>query len=370
MLKYKGFEDDPMGLSSSFTECIRQTGLLDADFVVNATGYQSLTPNLTVEARPLGFDVVYQACIAFRYEDTAPGEGPLSFIVMDGWFPCLMPNIDDGPVACDQQPRENGYSKGQPHSAEAGSISRLSSPSRRHYILTHGSYTILGSFPRPEQAQHLLDCVFSPSPSSSPSSPPCESAFTNASHPISQLRTAAETEICRFWPLFRGRFQYRGCQGSVLAKLRTECEFRSSFVFAQDRIIYVFPGKISNVFRACDDVVSLIAAEASIGARVKGKGNGEGNKDGRRGSEGSGDCRRENMEEGVVVVDGYSIVKSTLAEVNHAHSRQGGGEAAAVSGGHIDAGINNDVQAAEESKGRSTCDLQTYDTLLKREMRG
>ena len=163
--------------------CIRQTGFLDADFVVNATGYQSLTPNLTVEAPPLGLNVVYQACIAFRYEDTAPGERPFSFIVMDGWFPCLMPSIDDGPVACDQQRRENGYSKDQPHSAEAGSTSRSSLPSRRHYILTHGSYTILGSFPRPEQAQHLLDRVLSPSPSSSPSSSPCDSAFTDASLP-------------------------------------------------------------------------------------------------------------------------------------------------------------------------------------------
>ena len=116
--------------------------------------------------------------------------------------------------------------------------------------------------------------------------------------------------------------------------------------------------------------MSLIAAEASTGARVKGKAKGNGNNNGKRGSEGSGDYRRENEEERVVMVDGYSIVKSALAEVNHAHSRQGGGAAAAVSGGDIDVGINNDVQAVEESKGRSTCDSQTYETLLKREMRG
>ena len=91
--------------NSPGNRCIRQTGFLDADFVINATGYQSLTPNQTTtidaEARPLGCDVVYQACIAFRYEDTAPGEKPFPFIVMDGWFPCLMPSIDGGLGAYD-----------------------------------------------------------------------------------------------------------------------------------------------------------------------------------------------------------------------------------------------------------------------------
>ena len=42
--------------NSPGNRCIRQTGFLDADYVVNATGYQSLTPNQTTtvdaEARP------------------------------------------------------------------------------------------------------------------------------------------------------------------------------------------------------------------------------------------------------------------------------------------------------------------------------
>lgn len=219
---------------------ISQTGLVDADFVVNATGYQSLTPNLTPPldggegggggTRPMGLDVVYQACIAFRYEDTAPGGKPFSFIVMDGWFPCLMPSIDDGgpPAAHDRQLRENknGHSNGKPRSAEVASTPPPPSPPppQRHYILTHGSYTILGSPPRPEQAQQLLGRVCLPPPS--PSAPRGDPASTNdAPHPASQLRAAAEAEIRRFWPLFRSRFRYRGCQGSVLAKLRTGCEF-------------------------------------------------------------------------------------------------------------------------------------------------
>lgn len=128
---------------------------------------------------------------------------------------------------------------------------------------------------------------------------------------MSQLRTAAETAIRRFWPLFQDRFRYRGCQGSVLAKLRTECEFRSSVVFARDRVVYVFPGKISNIFRACDDVVALIAAGAAGGMGAKGNGNGNGNEYGRlRGGRGSGDCRRGKEEGEVGTVDGYSLSKA------------------------------------------------------------
>lgn len=340
--------------NSPGNRCLRRTGFLDADFIVNATGYQSLTPNQTTsvdaEAQPLGCDVVYQACIAFRYEDTAPGEKPFSFIVMDGWFPCLMPSIDGDPAAYATSP--------QP------------SPPRRHYILTHGSYTILGSFTRPEQAQDLLDRVCSPSPSFSPSSSSRDSAFTNEANLVSQLRTAAETEICRFWPPFRDRFHYRGCQGSVLAKLRTECEFRSSVVFARDSIIYVFPGKISNVFRASDDVLSLIATEAARRVDVKGRGKGGGNKSERRGGKSSGDCRREKEEGEVIMVDGYWFVKSTLADVNEARSHQGGGGRGAISGGDEDLETKDDVRSVEESRGKSTCDLQTFKVFQEREMRG
>lgn len=216
----------------------RQTRFFDADFVVNATGYQSLTPNLTnplgAAVHPLGFDVVYQACLAFRYEDTAPGEKPFSFIVMDGWFPCLMPSIDHGPAAYQDQCRDSGYgTEDEPRSAEDGPPSLPPQP-QRDYILTHGSYTILGSFPRPEEAQDLLDRACSPFSTSS------DSYSQEEANLLYKLRTAAETEMCHFWPLFRDRFRYRGCQSTVLAKLRTECEFRSSIVFSQERVIYVF----------------------------------------------------------------------------------------------------------------------------------
>ena len=115
--------------------------------------------------------------------------------------------------------------------------------------------------------------------------------------------------------------------------------------------------------------MSLIAVEASMKARVKGEGKGERIKNGRRGSEVSGNYRREKEEEDIVMVDGFSIVKSALAEIKHAHSRQGGG-AAAVADGEVNMGIKDDMRAAEESKGTGTCDLQTYETFIKHGMRG
>ena len=86
----------------------------------------------------------------------------------------------------------------------------------RDYILTHGSYTILGSFPQPGQAQSLLDRI------------------SEDSTVTPQIRTAAEDEMTRFWPSFKERFVYRGWQGTVLAKLRTHSEFRSSVVFEKE----------------------------------------------------------------------------------------------------------------------------------------
>ncbi|KAL6722059.1 hypothetical protein ACLMJK_001164 [Lecanora helva] len=207
------------------------TKFVDADLVINATGYQSLTPNALGTSRPLGFDVVYQPCIAFCYEDSSPGAKPISFIVMDGWFPCLMPSIDHGQAG---NPSLRTHNNSTEHHL-AGNL-------QRNYILTHGSYTILGSFPKPEQAQTLLN------------------QLSQQLTVTGRIRKLVEDEMCRFWPGFEHRFHYRGWQGSVLAKLQTRQEFRSSVVFEKDRVIYVFPGKISNIFSACEEVTTLIAA--------------------------------------------------------------------------------------------------------------
>ena len=102
---------------------------------------------------------------------------------------------------------------------------------------------------------------------------------------------------------------------------------------------------------------------------VKGKGKGVGNKNGRRGGKSSGDCGRGKEKGEVVMVDGYSFVKSTLADVDEARSHQGGGGRGANSGIKKDVETNYDVPSVEEYRGRITCDLQTFELFQEREMR-
>jgi hypothetical protein len=65
----------------------------------------------------------------------------------------------------------------------------------------------------------------------------------------------------RFWPHFGDgkRFQYRSWKGQVAAKLKTLKEFRSAVTFEKDNIIYVIPGKITNIFDVADEVTELLA---------------------------------------------------------------------------------------------------------------
>jgi glycine/D-amino acid oxidase-like deaminating enzyme len=179
------------------------------DVVINATGYTSLLPQNIADSLPVDIGITYQTCIALVYEDQQPQEKPLSFIVMDGWFPCVMPVIDS-------------------HETR-----------QKKYILTHGSYTILGSFDRYQEGQELLDNLDDESIAS-------------------RIKPHCEREITRFWPGFLDRFHYRGWKGNVLAKLKTTSEFRSSLTFEKDGVIHIFPGKVSNVVTAADEVTALI----------------------------------------------------------------------------------------------------------------
>jgi FAD dependent oxidoreductase len=86
------------------------------DFIVNATSCYALLP---AQPFPFNIDIVYQPCLALVYEDKKFNVRPFSFIVMDGWFPCLMPYGD--PIK-----EVNEF--------------------KRHYIMTHGKWTITGSF--------------------------------------------------------------------------------------------------------------------------------------------------------------------------------------------------------------------------------
>ena len=185
------------------------------DLVINTTGFQSLLPAFFERDFPFDVEVVYQPCLALCYEDQQPSEKPLSFIVMDGWFPCLMPAVTtQGPYPAD-------------------------------YILTHGSYTIMGSFSTAREADALLEEL-------------------TDDFVASTVKALTEAQMCRFWPGFLQRFHYAGWKGSVLAKLKTRSEFRSAITFEQEGVIYVFPGKVSNMFNAADEVLALIANQRCI----------------------------------------------------------------------------------------------------------
>lgn len=186
-----------------------------ASRVVNATGFQSLLPERFKDEFPFDIEVVYQPCLALCYKDQTPATKPLSFIVMDGWFPCLMPAITTHDAVCDD------------------------------YILTHGCYTIMGSFPESDQAHALLASL--------------SDDFIEAN-----VKTSTETQMLRFWPQFLQRFVYTGWKGAVLAKLKTRSEFRSAITFERDGVIYIFPGKISNAFDATDEVLTLISDQDCV----------------------------------------------------------------------------------------------------------
>lgn len=183
------------------------------DYVVNATSFQSLLPTRQLK---LPFNVVYQPCLALRYRDKAPtSDKPFSMIVMDGWFPCLMPSVN-----YDDRDRKQ--------------------PSHR-YILTHGKWTIMGSYATAEGANARLKS-------------------TNDDFINKNVRPNCEQEMCRFWPVFKERFEYLGWVGAVLAKIKNNREHRSSVVLQElsSGVIHVHPGKVSNIFDAADEVTAFI----------------------------------------------------------------------------------------------------------------
>lgn len=178
------------------------------DKIINTTGYQALVPPLLKQNFPINMEVVYQPCLALCYQDSRPMAKPISFIVMDGWFPCLMPYVDELPF-------------------------------KNRYILTHGNYTIMGSYDNLQQASDVLSGL-------------------NDEFVVTKIKANAEREMCRFWPSFNDRFHYVGWKGTVLVKLKTQREFRSAVTFEYENIIYAIPGKVSNIFNAAQETFALI----------------------------------------------------------------------------------------------------------------
>ncbi|KAF3933289.1 hypothetical protein ABW20_dc0107044 [Dactylellina cionopaga] len=217
------------GVSGSRGESITSTSIL-SHVAINCTGFQAFVPPQVFNpASPAFFEFTYQVCLALKYHDGNPSSNkPISFICMDGWFPCLMPVISDttSPAAYNHD-----------------------------YILTHGAYTILGSFASPDQARHALSSI--------------TDDFVER-----RIRPPAEREMQRFWPSFSQRFTYQGWYGTVLAKPKCPTEFRSAFTFEQDRVVHIFPGKVSNVVDVCDEVAVLLQTRGTSSELVIEDGHG------------------------------------------------------------------------------------------------
>jgi hypothetical protein len=186
--------------------------LEEFDYIINATGYQAFVPD--EEALPFKLDTYYQPLVGLLYKDKKHKEHPFSVIVMDGLFPCIMPVVD---------------------SNDKDSCGK--------YLLTHAKYTTLASCKKLEDAQRLLDEI-----------------DDNFILKEGSIKDHCESEMVRFWPEFKERFTYLGWKGAVLAKTKTNTEFRSAITFAdkEKHIIYVFPGKVANIFEVEEEVEALL----------------------------------------------------------------------------------------------------------------
>lgn len=194
------------------------------DEVVNASGFKSLLPTSCGESLPVGMEVVYQICSAFIYKRSSQfnisldgrDERPFSFIVMDGWFPCVMPYDDrvdkDIPVS--------------------------------KYMVTHGKWTILGSYRTHEAAQEALSRIN-------------HDAIENT------IRKICEKDLRNFFPFFLNEFEYDKLIMTILPKIKTDREFRSAVTFqdTRDGLIHIIPGKINNIFDAEREVFALMGLD-------------------------------------------------------------------------------------------------------------
>lgn len=192
------------------------------DYVVNTTSYQALLPPPKLSL-PFGLNIIYQPCIALLYEDRLSkliSLPPFSFIVIDGWFPCIMP------YNAEIEEAGNTYKK---------------------YVVTHGKFTIMGSFKTVEEAKACLAKI--------------DDKFITT-----HVQPKCEAEMEKFWPQFGAlipgtterQFKCVGSKSTILAKMQTEREYRGAVTFGIDGTVYVFPGKVSNIFGAERETISLI----------------------------------------------------------------------------------------------------------------
>ncbi|KAI8062526.1 hypothetical protein BC940DRAFT_308467 [Gongronella butleri] len=180
------------------------------DHIINCTYFKALLPKQI----PLDIEIVYQPCLTLFYQDRVANTKPFSFTVMDGWYPCIMPY-------------ENAWK----------------SPNNRTYVLYHAKYTILGTFDTVAQAQNVLDNM--------------------TDNDVQGKRPLFEKDIHRYYPTFADRFVHVGYNTGIATKIKSQSEFRSAIVFADDdEVIHVFSGKVNNIFAAADRVVKLVSKTA------------------------------------------------------------------------------------------------------------
>lgn len=185
------------------------------DHVINATGFMSLLPSLA--NLPNGMEIVYQVCLALVYKNKKPAEVPFDkFTVLDGFNPCYLPRNNDN----------------------------------NEYILTHAKLTN-SSFSTPDEAREKL-----------------KSYEENDEYITEYVKPECEREMYKYFPEFKNLFEYLKYIGVVIPKMITQSEFRSGIVFKdlENGIIYIFPGKISDIFFIASEILSLVKNENIIKA--------------------------------------------------------------------------------------------------------
>lgn len=180
-----------------------------ADYVINATGYQALLPKEPLDEF-FRMKIYYQPCVALIYKHNEPvPKKPISFIVMDGAFPSLMPN-DDG--------EKSGFIE--------------------NYMLTHAKHSMLKRCNTPEEAREIISKI--------------------DSDLIEGIKLNCEREINKYFPKFNEKFTFLKSKCVVLAKLETKEDLRVAFTFKKDNTIHIFPGKVSNAIEIGEEVALLI----------------------------------------------------------------------------------------------------------------
>lgn len=194
----------------SFFNKKKDSGCAQFDEVLNATGFKSLVTRF-----PLGVKIVYQPLVALKYRNKWHEDAEsISFIVMDGLFPCLLP-----------------YKSKKDVSGE--------------YIVTHAKWTTISSCDSADEANQILKEI-------------------NDDFIIKHVKHHVQADMKRFWPKFSDRFEYIGWVSEVLAKPCTNTEFRSSCVYRDPSgVCFVLPGKVSHVESAFQEVSNLIGLNDS-----------------------------------------------------------------------------------------------------------